>query len=104
MNRRDLLRSAGAGLIASVRGRAAGPSVIRAGLLGTQHSHTTGKLKAMQDSPDYEVVGIAENDPEAKTRAQKDPRFQGLRWTGEAELLKDPSIHLIVVECVSRRL
>jgi predicted dehydrogenase len=97
MNRRDLLLTAG--LITSVQGRAAGPSVVRAGLLGTQHSHTTGKLKAMQDSPDYEVVAVCENDPEAKARAQKDPRFQGLRWTSEAELLKDPSIHLIVVEC-----
>ena len=67
--------------------------------LGTQHSHTTGKLKAMQDSPDYEVAGICENDPEAKARAQKDPRFQGLRWMTEEELLRDPPIHLIVVEC-----
>ena len=53
----------------------------------------------MQDLPDYEVVGIADTDPEAKARAQKDPRFKGLRWMTEDELLRDPSIQMIVVEC-----
>jgi predicted dehydrogenase len=99
MNRRDLLRQASAGLVVPLAARAAGAGVVRAGMLGTGHSHTTGKLKAMQDSPDYDVVGIAETDPEAKSRAQKDPRFRGLRWMTEDELLRDPSIQMIVVEC-----
>jgi predicted dehydrogenase len=77
----------------------AAPGVVHAGMLGTKHSHTTGKLKAMQDSRDYRVAGICENDPDARMRAQKDPRFQGLRWMTDDELLSDPSIHLIVVEC-----
>ena len=50
---------------------------MRASILGTQHSHTTGKVQAMKDSPDYEVAGICENDPAARERDQKDPRFQG---------------------------
>ena len=49
MHRRDLLRCASAGLLSPLVGRAAGPSIVRAGLLGTRHSHTTGKLKAMQE-------------------------------------------------------
>jgi predicted dehydrogenase len=98
MNRRKLLQYAGGGLLSPLAAQAA-PSVIRAGILGTRHSHTTGKLRAMQDSPDYEVAGVCENDPEAKARAQKDRRFQGLRWMSEEQLLGDPSIHLIVVEC-----
>ena len=58
--------------------RRAADQVIRAGLLGTRHSHTTGKLKAMQDSPDYEVVGVAESDPEAKSRARKGSTISGV--------------------------
>jgi predicted dehydrogenase len=73
--------------------------VIRVGLLGTKHSHTTGKLKAMRDSPDYEIAGVCENDADARGRARNDPQFQGLKWTGEEQLLGDRSIHLIVVEC-----
>lgn len=98
MNRRDLFRNTAAALAAHTAAGAA-PGRIRAGILGTQHSHITGKLKAMQDSPHYEVAGVCENDSAARERAKKDPRFQGLRWMGEDELLGEPSIRLIVVEC-----
>jgi len=101
MERRKFLQYAGAGSLASLAAQGA-PKVVRAGILGTQHSHTTGKLQAMKDSPDYEIAGICENDPAARERAQKDPRFLGLRWMSEEQLLADPSTHLIVVEC-SRR-
>jgi predicted dehydrogenase len=97
--RRRLLRYASGGLLAPLAAQDRGPGVIRAGILGTRHSHTTGKLKAMQDSPAYEVAGVCENDGEARARAHKDPRFRGLRWMSEDELLGNPSIHLIVVEC-----
>ena len=45
-------------------------------MLGTGHSHFGGKLKAMMDSPDYEMAGIVENDAEAKARLRKDPRHR----------------------------
>ena len=89
MNRRVLLHGAAA-MAASAAG---GP--VRSGMLGTQHSHAAGKLKAMKDSPDYEVVGVCENDAAARTN----PQFSGVRWMSEAELLGDASIQLIVVEC-----
>ena len=98
MERRKFLQYAGAGSLASLAAQGA-PKVVRASILGTQHSHTTGKVQAMKDSPDYEVAGICENDPAARERAQKDPRFQGLRWMSEEQLLGDPSTKLIVVEC-----
>jgi predicted dehydrogenase len=97
MNRRELL-VAGGGLLLRDTARGA-PGVIRAGILGTRHSHTSGKLKAMQDSPDYEVAAVCEPDPAARARAEKDPRFKGLRWVSEGELLADTSIRLVVVEC-----
>jgi len=98
MDRRNFLQYAGAGSLVSLAAQGA-PKVVRAGILGTQHSHTAGKLQAMKDSPDYEVAGVCESDTAARAIAQKNPPFQGLRWMSEDQLLGDPSIHLIVVEC-----
>ena len=98
MDRRQFIQKAGAVTLLQQTLRSA-PTVIRAGLLGTKHSHTTGKLTAMQDNPDYQVAGICENDAAAKAEAQSDPRFKGLKWMSEAEMLADKSIDLVVVEC-----
>jgi predicted dehydrogenase len=98
MDRRKFLRYASAGSMAGLSAQAAA-GAIRAAILGTQHSHTSGKLKAMQDSPAYEVVGVCENDPQAREKAKKERLYQGLRWMSEEELLADRSIQLIVVEC-----
>jgi predicted dehydrogenase len=93
-----LLQSAGAGLWSQLAAQP-GPGPIRVGILGTRHSHTTGKLKAMKDSPDYQVVAVCENDPTARDRAKQNPLFEGLKWVGEDELVGDPSLNLIVVQC-----
>ncbi len=98
MERRTFIAGTAAA-VTSGTALAAGLSKIRVGMLGTKHSHFYGKWKAIVDSPDYEVVGIAENDPAALTTAKGDPRYAQVRWTDEASLLKDPSINLIVVEC-----
>ena len=68
---------------------------VRAGMLGTGHSHFTGKLNAMLSSPDYEVVGVTEHDAGARAKLGS----LKLNWMSEVELLADKSIHLIVVEC-----
>lgn len=72
---------------------------IRVALWGTEHSHTSGKLRAMQESPDYELVGVCESNAAQRERAQKAPAFAGLRWLGESEMLGDKSIQLIVAQC-----
>jgi predicted dehydrogenase len=58
-----------------------------------------GKLKAMKNSADYQVVSICEPDSDAAARAIKNPAFEGLRWVSEEEMFSDKSLHLIVVEC-----
>lgn len=78
--------------------RGAAPKV-RVGLLGTGHSHFSGKYKAMLDSPHYEIAGAVENNAGAKAALQKDSRYSGLRWLSEEAMLGDPSIQLVVVEC-----
>jgi predicted dehydrogenase len=95
MHRRDFLLSSGAAAVAA----SPAVKVVRAGILGTRHSHTRGKLEAMKASPEYEVVGVCEPDAAALDSAKRAPVFQGLHWRTEDELLGDKSIHLIVVEC-----
>ncbi len=95
MKRRDFLAAASA--MPALAGQRSGR--IRVALWGTEHSHTTGKLKALRDSPDYEVVGVCEPDAALRAKAEKNPLFAGLRWMSESETLSDGSIPLVVVEC-----
>lgn len=95
MKRREFMAAAAA--MPVLAAQQAGP--IRAAVWGTAHSHTSGKLKAMQDSPDFEVAGVCENYPEQRERAARSPVFAGLRWMSESEMLGDKSIQLIVAQC-----
>ncbi|MCC6540348.1 MAG: Gfo/Idh/MocA family oxidoreductase [Bryobacterales bacterium] len=97
MHRRTFLHTATATAAAAAAAPAA--AKIRVGMLGTGHSHYGGKLKAMLDSPDYEVVGVVESNAEAREKLSRDPRHAAIPWLAEERLLADPSIHLIVVEC-----
>ncbi|NWF83147.1 MAG: Gfo/Idh/MocA family oxidoreductase [Bryobacteraceae bacterium] len=93
MKRRSFLQSMPA---LAAQGSAA---PVRAAVWGTQHSHTAGKLRAMRESPLYQVAAVCETNAAAKARAEKNPAFQGLAWVGEEQLLNDRSLQLIVVEC-----
>jgi predicted dehydrogenase len=101
IERRDFLKTAGAALAAAstAASGAAATGKIRAAILGTQHSHVRGKLAAMLNSPDYEVVSVCEHDPEVQKRQAANKLFQGLKWVSQDELLGDSSIQLVVVEC-----
>lgn len=95
LDRRNFLLAPGAAMAAA----AAAPTRIRAAILGTQHSHVRGKLQAMLDSPDYDVVGICEHDRDIQRQQAADPLFEGQAWMSESELLSEASIDLVVVEC-----
>ena len=98
IDRREFLISSGAALAAAGAAKGA-EAKIRAAVLGTQHSHVRGKLQAMLDSPDYEVVCICEHDPAVQKKHAADPLYKGQQWVSEGELLSDESIDLVVVEC-----
>ena len=75
---------------------AASPRRIKLGFLGVAHSHADGKLKALQSSPDWELIGIAESDP--KLRAKHESK--NLRFLSPGELLRDTEV--IAVESAVR--
>jgi predicted dehydrogenase len=93
MFRRNFLMAAG--------GAAAAPAAggrVRIALLGTQHVHAGGKLKALLDSPDYEVAGVCEPDASLRRQRQGEAAYRGQRWLAEEELLSDRSISVAAVE------
>ena len=67
---------------------------------GTKHGHASGKLQAMLDSPDVEVVGLYEPDAERRAELEgSDGPFGQVRWyDSEAELLGDGSVVAVASE------
>lgn len=68
---------------------------IRAGFLGTGYSHFRDKHALLRDSPDFELVGLCEED--ADIRAQGPA---GARWLTREELLATAEV--IIVESAVR--
>jgi predicted dehydrogenase len=70
---------------------------IKVGQIGVGHGHA-GKLSVYRESPDYEVVGVVEPDPELRKRAEDSPTFRGLKWLTRDQLLDTPGLRAVLVE------
>ncbi|MFO1022947.1 MAG: Gfo/Idh/MocA family oxidoreductase [Planctomycetales bacterium] len=76
---------------------------IKIGQIGVGHAHAS-KISAYRASPDYEVVGIAEADPELRRKAETQKEFQGLTWMSVEELLNFRGLQAVLVETKVRDL
>ena len=93
ITRRELFAATGSVLAAQ-----GASSRIRTGILGVQHSHLGGKLQAMLDNPDYEVVSVCEPDEATRKSHAGNPRLRTLKWVSMSDMLSDASLDLIVFE------
>ena len=77
-----------------------GAAPLRMAQYGTKHGHAAGKLQAMLDSPDVELVGLFEPDQERRAELEGDSGpFGQVRWfDSEEELLSDTSIVAVASE------
>ncbi|MBL7188384.1 MAG: Gfo/Idh/MocA family oxidoreductase [Phycisphaerae bacterium] len=98
-------RFAGAGLIAPPllhipKAQASrSPDPIKVGQIGTAHAHAAGKMATLRKlSNHYEVVGIAEPDPDRRKDAKKRSAYRGLKWISEEQLLNTPGLQAVAVE------
>lgn len=73
---------------------AAAPVKIRIGFLGGSHSHAWPKFQVVQKSPHYEIVGVVEEN----TEARKQYEAAGVRILSRRELLGDASVAAVAVE------
>lgn len=71
---------------------------IRAGLLDISHAHAIGKLRTIQSSPEYELVGVCEPNAEVQQQRKDEEVFKGVRWLSEQELLGDDTVQVVAVE------
>ena len=73
---------------------------IRMAQYGTKHGHASGKLSAMQDSADVELVGVYEPDAERRAALEgTDGPFAGVSFLeNEEDLLGDDSILAVASE------
>jgi len=73
---------------------------IRMAQYGTKHGHASGKLKAMQDNTDVEVVGVYEPDMERRKALEEGGGiWEGVHWfESEDEMLGDDSVMAVASE------
>lgn len=65
--------------------------------IGVGHAHAN-KIKVYRDSPEYEVVGVAESDPRLARAAQNSDLYRDLPFLSEEQLLNTPGLELVGVE------
>jgi predicted dehydrogenase len=98
MTRRDFIHSAAAvptlATLPSLRAAAARP--IKIGFLGCAHSHALSKFKVVRGSPDFELVGLAE-----ESAAVREPFLSlGAKLVSREELLSGADV--VVIESAVR--
>src|SRR5713226_8305824 len=59
---------------------------IKYGQIGVGHAHAN-KIAVYRQSPDWEVVGVVEDNPELRRRAEKDPLYRDLPFMTREQLL-----------------
>ncbi|MBI1842168.1 MAG: Gfo/Idh/MocA family oxidoreductase [Verrucomicrobia bacterium] len=90
--RRAFLAAGATTLLAATFSRAAAPiRRIRAGFLGIAYSHFKDKHQLLKTSPDYDLVGLCEEDPTARRGGP-----ESARWLTREQLFAEAE--LIVVE------
>lgn len=72
---------------------------IKIGQIGTGHEHASAKMATFRKLSDhYEVVGIAESDPELRKTRGDNPAYRDLTWMTEEQLLNAKGLQAVAVE------
>ena len=64
------------------------------GFIGATYSHASAKLKVVQKSADWKLVGVSEEDPKIRHELEA----QGIHILNPAQLLSHPDVQVIAVE------
>jgi len=99
IHRRNFLLAAGAAGIAGAARSASKQKPVRVGVFGTDHGHVRSKLRALRTLEEFEVAAVHEPNAELLKQRKTEDLFQGLNFVSEEELLGDPSIEMVLVEC-----
>ncbi len=106
MNRRKFLQNTGAGIFTvPIIGNSSwaqsnrSSDRIKVGQIGTAHAHAAGKMATLRKLSDhYEVVGIAEPNPQRREKLKNNSAYRGLNWISEEQLLNTTGLRAVAVE------
>ncbi len=86
--------------------RAAKPnSRIKVGQIGTAHAHARGKAETVRKLNEYyELIGVAESDPERRKDAKEESAYRGVNWISEEKLLATRDLKAVLVETTEAEL
>jgi len=73
-------------------------NIINAGILGTGHAHAIGKLRTIQSSSEYKLVGVCEPNDDLRKKRQNEESFKRVNFMSKKDLLSDESIRIIAIE------
>ena len=85
-------------LAASAFASGAPKAKLKVGQIGCGHAHAAGKMAAFRNSPDWEVVGVVEDDPQVRAEAEQEEEYRDLTWMTAEQLLDTPGLKLVAVE------
>ncbi len=75
-----------------------GSKRLRCGIFGIDHAHGLDILRVLQQSPDFELVGVCEPDDAVRARFSELPELKAVKWIAREELLGGSSIQMIAIE------
>lgn len=73
---------------------AAAGQPVRIGFIGASHSHGDGKIQLAKASPDFDIAGLWDDDPEVRAEYEG----QRIPIVNSGDLLSDPSVDAVAVE------
>ena len=91
------LTAAAATVSATANATCHGSEPIKIGQIGIGHAHST-KLSVYRSSPDYQVVGLVESDPELRKQIPSNGAFKDVPLMTEEQLLNVPGLQAVLVE------
>ena len=83
-----------AGLAAPLSAAREPGRAVRIGFLGASHSHAGGKIRVAAKSPEFEVLGLWDDNAEVRAAYEA----QGIGIAEPDKLLNDPAVEVIAVE------
>ena len=72
--------------------------------IGTGHPHAGGKMSVYRDTPDFEVVGYAEPNPELRAAAKNSSIYKDLPLLSVDQALNTPGLKAVAIETEVRDL
>ena len=76
---------------------------IKYGQIGVGHAHAN-KIQVYRESADYEVIGVVEDDPALRRKAEASELYKGLPWLTTEQLLNVEGLRVVGVETEVNRL